>query len=84
MQYYIHPDDESGGLATEASADREYAHNVGADNPDRAWILSNRDAWYPNPFYHGPKVPHPEEDDYDEYVYGPFRPSTYADDEIPF
>lgn len=62
MQYYIHPEDESGGLATEASADREYARNVGYDNPDRAWILSNRDAWYANPFYSGPKVPHPEDD----------------------
>jgi hypothetical protein len=47
-------------LATEAQADREYAHNAGMDNPERAWILSNRDAWYPNPFYSGPAVPHPE------------------------
>lgn len=55
--------DEYGHLATEAEADQEYALNVGRDNPKTAWILSDRDVWYPNPFYNGPKVPHP--DDYD-------------------
>ncbi len=49
-------------LASEAEADREWAHYVGRDNPDHAWILSDRDAWYPNPFYKGPAVPHPEYD----------------------
>lgn len=49
-------------LATEASADLEFAHNVGRDNADQAWILSDRDAWYANPFYQGPPVAHPESD----------------------
>lgn len=50
-------------LATIAEADREWARNVGIENPERAWILSDRDCWYPNPAYSGPPVPHPESDD---------------------
>ncbi len=58
---------EPDNLATEASADREYAANVGAQRPTSAWILSDRDVWYPNPHYQGPAVPHPEDDyDFDE------------------
>lgn len=49
-------------LATEAEADHEYAHNVGRSQPQSAWICSDRDAWYRNPFYTGPKVPHPDAD----------------------
>jgi len=56
---YVHPDDDTH-LATEGEADREYAHNVGRDHPEKAWILSDRDVWYANPFYRGPKVEHPE------------------------
>lgn len=52
-------------MSFEAEADREYAFNAGMDNPDRAWILSDRDVWYPNPFYRGPAVPHPELEDYE-------------------
>lgn len=47
-------------LATESEAIQEYALNVGHDNPDQAWILTPFDVWQPNPFYQGPKVPHPE------------------------
>jgi hypothetical protein len=36
------------------------ARLAGEQHPDRAWILSDRDVWYPNPYYHGPKQPHPE------------------------
>lgn len=46
--------------ATPAEADLEYATNVGAQRPDLAWILSDRDVWYRNPYYSGPPVPHPE------------------------
>ena len=53
-------------LATEAEADAEFARNVGADNPSRAWILSDRDVWYRNPAYRGPAVPHPEDDQGDD------------------
>ena len=48
-------------VATESEADREYVRNFGADNPNRAWILSDRDVWYANPFYAGPAIPHPDE-----------------------
>jgi hypothetical protein len=43
-----------------AEADREYATNLGAQHPECAWIVSDRDAWYRNPSYRGPHVPHPE------------------------
>lgn len=63
--HFQHPDDESSGLATEAEADREYARNIGAQRPEQAWILSDRDVWYRNPAYQGPAVPHPEDGDDD-------------------
>ena len=53
-------DDRWGHLATPSEAAREYAWNVGADNPHRAWILTDYDSWEKNPFYHGEPVPHPE------------------------
>lgn len=56
------------GPATEAEADREYADNVGADRPECAWVLSDRDVWYRNPYYQGPAVRHPEEEDYGDGV----------------
>lgn len=49
-------------LATMAEADAEYATNAGASRPDVAWILSDRDVWYPNPAYKGPAVPHPDDE----------------------
>ena len=55
---------EHDELATPADACREYAANVGADHPDRAWILTDFDTWERNPFYHGPAVPHPEDAGY--------------------
>lgn len=57
--------DHLSHLATPAQADLEYATNVGAERRDVAWILSDRDVWYPNPFYKGPPQPHPEDDCYD-------------------
>lgn len=52
-------------MATESQADYEWAHNVGRDNPDREWVLSDRDVWYRNPFYTGkPTGRHPEDDHY--------------------
>lgn len=47
--------------ATIAEADAEFARNVGAQQPQQAWILSDRDVWYRNPSYRGPPVPHPED-----------------------
>ena len=51
-------------LATIGEADREYAHNVGMEHPERPWILSDRDVWYRNQFYVGPSVPDPESETY--------------------
>jgi hypothetical protein len=53
-------------LATESEAEQEYVLNVGRDRRDVAWILSDRDVWYKNPFYDGPKQPHPEDYQGDE------------------
>ena len=52
--------------ATEYQADLEYARNAGYDHQESAWILSDRDVWYANPFYQGPAQRHPEDDCYDE------------------
>jgi hypothetical protein len=57
--FYDHEEDR---LATPTEACREYARNVGAEQPDRAWILTDYDTWERNPFYHGPPAPHPEDD----------------------
>ena len=50
-------------MASKLESDIEYVDWVGADSPDKAWILSDRDIWYPNPFYTGPMVNHPEEEE---------------------
>ena len=52
------------GLATPTDARREYAHNAGAMFQDREWVLSPWDTWEPNPYYRGPKGPHPEDDSF--------------------
>ena len=56
--------------ATDAEIDQASAHAAGAEDDQQAWILSDRDVWYANPYYNGPEVPHPEYDnDYDEEEY---------------
>ena len=72
----------------EDMADREFALNVGRENPDRPWILSDRDVWYANPFYQGPATTHPE---YEEGEWAdppkprsPFSWGDVSDEEIPF
>jgi hypothetical protein len=60
----IHPDDAGFTYATDAEWDSAGATEMGAGRPERAWILSDRDVWYRNPFYTGPAVRHPEDDDY--------------------
>lgn len=49
-------------LATKTDACREYARNVGYEDQERAWILTDYDTWERNPFYCGPPVRHPEDD----------------------
>lgn len=53
----------NGYQATMYESDRAYAHGVGSENPERCWILSDRDVWYRNPYYQGPSRPHPEEEE---------------------
>lgn len=68
-------------IATEYEAEREFAYNVGMDNPNRPWILSDRDVWYRNPFYSGPPVRHPDDEshyDSNEEV------QVIPEDDIPF
>lgn len=52
----------------EHMADREEAHELGRSDPQRAWVLTDRDAWHKNPFYTGPEMPHPEDDDAHEFI----------------
>jgi len=40
--------------------DNAEAMQIGEENPERAWVLTDRDVWHPNPYYKGPPVPHPE------------------------
>jgi len=66
--------------STDAEWDREGAREIGRDHPERAWIASDRDVWYANPFYQGPPVRHPEEDDYDQPAGPPSAPLPPMDD----
>ena len=56
----MHPDDRDFHYSSDAEWDRAEARELGALHPERAWILTDRDVWHPNPFYKGPPVPHPE------------------------
>jgi len=47
-------------LATPTEACREYARNVGMDDPSREWICTHFDTWERNPFYTGVKHVDPE------------------------
>jgi hypothetical protein len=62
----VYWEEEMDWMATEAQADAEYARNTGYDRPEQAWILSDRDVWYPNPFYKGIPQPHPEDHPYED------------------
>jgi hypothetical protein len=62
----IHPDDYGFTYATDSDWDRAEATDLGMANPERAWVLTDRDVWHPNPWYSGPPVPHPEDYDPDE------------------
>lgn len=80
-------DEECSRLATPAEAAREYAHNAGAEERGREWILTPWDSWERNPFYTGPRGRHPEDDYADEpgEDYAPSWPhGPLIDDEIPF
>jgi hypothetical protein len=70
--------------STEGDSDREYARQMGLERPDQAWILSDRDVWYPNPAYQGSPVPHPEDDGYDAHGNTPSSPDYTGDTENNF
>ena len=55
-------EDDFSAPATVSEAVREWAYNVGRDNPDRQWLLSDYDTLELNPFYNGPDQGHPEDD----------------------
>jgi hypothetical protein len=54
--------DDEFHYASDAEWDRAEALELGAANPDRAWINTDRDVWHRNPFYTGPEVKHPEDE----------------------
>ena len=61
-----HPDDWGFTYDSDAAWDRAEARELGAENPERAWICTDRDVWHKNPFYTGPAVPHPEDERYED------------------
>ena len=64
-----------------AEADRHYAMELGRESPEMAWVLSDRDVWYPNPFYTGPRQPHPEYAEYEERLEAEAEEDTHYDRE---
>ena len=68
--------------STPSEWDREEARWIGMEKPDQAWILTGNDVWHQNPFYHGPPVPHPEDDE-DDFI-GPRQLIAPNGDDIPF
>ena len=83
--YYAAQDGDR--CATVGEAISEFARNVGADRPDQAWLLTSYDSWVANPFYQGPAVRHPE-DDQDDDERGddgfPGESAPFFNDEVPF
>lgn len=63
MTYDIQAQEERDfNVASDSEWDRAGAAQIGSEDRSRAWILSDRDVWYANPFYTGPAVRHPEDD----------------------
>lgn len=60
---FIHPDDLDFHYSSEAESDQHSARVRGSHRPDLAYICSDRDVWYVNPYYTGLPVPHPEDDE---------------------
>jgi len=70
MQEYYSNEEQLTGLeehlrdcepSTTAELDRDDANLAGRCRTNQAWILSDRDVWYRNPHYTGPRVPHPDD-----------------------
>ena len=78
-EYYARMDNEDR-CATIPEAISEWARNVGRDNQDRQWLLSDYDTWERNPFYTGPDQGHPEDD---QWVGAEDRDLDFMDEEYP-
>jgi hypothetical protein len=84
--YQEHLESQPSSQSEWDSAD---ARQRGEENPDAAWVLTDRDVWHRNPFYTDPPVPHPEGDRdlcfADEPVMTPFLvQEEEVDDDLPF
>ena len=85
MTYSIQAQEERDfHVASDSEWDRAGASEMGAEDRDRAWILSDRDVWYANPYYVGPAVPHPEDDQYEDEAGDPAPAATNDLDDCPF
>jgi hypothetical protein len=91
---YIEHVQHEMGRATEAELDRYDTYLHATNNgglTDRAWLLSDRDCYYRNPYYSGFPVNHPYDVDEDSgyFVEGYqlelyFGPDPLGPDEVPF
>lgn len=54
-------------IATGSESLAEFAHNAGMDNPEKCWLLDDRDVWVKNPFFQGEEERHPEDDSPEDY-----------------
>ena len=59
---YYNQEDRDFHASSAAERDRFDTELAAYNRRDRnsAWLLSDRDCWYPSPFYIGPPCPHPE------------------------
>ena len=81
MLDYGYDEEREAALAQDAMTQGEYmsaalaqyAAAYGEADPTRAWVLTPYDTWERNPYYQGPPVRHPEDDQ-----------DAYGDDEAPF
>jgi hypothetical protein len=52
------------GIASSATEwDNAEASAIGYAHPNRAWVVTDRDVVHANPYYVGPPVPHPFDED---------------------
>lgn len=67
--------------ATDTDWDNADALQRSHENTGDAWVLTDRDVWHANPFYTGPEVPHPEDDEGCEeyYIVGNAMVALYED-----
>ena len=85
----IHLDDKDFRYSTDGEWDQAAAIEIGAANPERAWICTDRDVWHRNPFYNGLPVPHPESYDFEDASDGDPEPqdshrATVESSDLPF